>query len=132
MVLMLEDPRLFTGGQFVIRPRAWDSRLQSRQAHQEISLMPPLVVEPALHGGVGLSLFFFLPPLNHDLLVKRHKHLPLSLFSPLPITHTHRLRAQIIFDSIADHAVTPIESGKRTVLAVELWPFAHVDITGMR
>ena len=26
----------------------------------------------------------------------------------------------------------PIDSGKRTVLAVELWPFDHVDITGLR
>lgn len=89
MVIMLEDPSLFTGGQFVIRPRAWDSRIQSRRAHQEISFMAPVIVEPMKYGG-------------------------------------------FIFDSLAEHAVTPIESGKRTVLAIELWAFEPVDVTGLR
>jgi hypothetical protein len=38
----------------------------------------------------------------------------------------------ILFDSLASHAVTTLSRGKRTVLAVELWAFEHVDITGMR
>jgi len=38
----------------------------------------------------------------------------------------------VLFDSIASHAVTTLSRGKRTVLAVELWAYEHVDITGMR
>ena len=38
----------------------------------------------------------------------------------------------ILFDSNADHGVTPILTGKRTVLAIELWAFEDVDIEGLR
>jgi hypothetical protein len=38
----------------------------------------------------------------------------------------------VLFDSIASHAVTTLSRGKRTVLAVELWAYEHVDLTGMR
>ena len=38
----------------------------------------------------------------------------------------------ILFDSNADHGVTPILTGKRTVLAIELWAFDDVDINGLR
>jgi hypothetical protein len=37
-----------------------------------------------------------------------------------------------LFDSNADHGVTPILTGKRTVLAIELWAFEDVDIEGLR
>ena len=38
----------------------------------------------------------------------------------------------MLFDSNCDHAVAPIKTGKRTVLAIELWPYDDVDIDGMR
>lgn len=85
MSLMLGKSGEFEGGEFIIKPRAWNRR----QNASAIDAMPVQVVKPAHLGGV-------------------------------------------LFDSNAHHAVAPIKSGKRTVLAIELWAFHHVDITGLR